>query len=316
VIPERLFSKISCYRSLVEELNLNGCDINDEGAVVVAVALTENTSLRKLCMIYNTTVTAAGWIECFQALMDSPALRLVKLDLSGNNIDDFGAALLARVLAKISTLDSFSLIESPFITSNGWSAFADVLQPSEASNLTELHLGRQLGLDFQRIAVDDDVVVCFASALAKNARLKIFRFLGYDISDSGWSALADALCDRSSIIDTYYSNHALQDFCCPRKHPDVLAPLLEMNNNENKAEVARRKILVHHFADIDASAHDVFGPMPTALLPTALSWIGRDHREYSMMFRYLKTTPWMFGTLTKPDGRDCAQCVDMHGLGL
>ncbi len=60
--------------SALVRLNLGGCDVNDEGAVLIAVALTGNTALKSLNMSsYRSdhSVTPAGWIRFFQLLLDS-----------------------------------------------------------------------------------------------------------------------------------------------------------------------------------------------------------------------------------------------------
>ena len=68
--------------------------------------------------------------------------------------------------------------------------------------------------------------------------------------------------------------------------------LLDMNRCKNKFEVARKKILASHFGDIDACVRTIFALMPVPTLPTALSWIGRDRREYSMMYHFLHSMSW------------------------
>ncbi len=49
-------------------------------------------------------------------------------------------------------------------------------------------------------------------ALADNNMLRKFGFShNTAVTDAGWMALRHLLCNRSSIIDTYHSNHTLEE---------------------------------------------------------------------------------------------------------
>lgn len=65
-----------------------------------------------------------------------------------------------------------------------------------------------------------------------------------------------------------------------------------MNCWNHNSNVAREKILMQHFADVNKSV-DIFGPMEVRVIPTALSWIGRDRLGYALMFHYLHSMPWL-----------------------
>jgi len=74
---------------------------------------------------------------------------------------------------------------------------------------------------------------------------------------------------------TYNSNHTLQylgDLI-----PDVLVPYSELNENKDKAEVARQKILQTHFSteDGDTSNIQMLLDMELKMLPSVITWIGR-----------------------------------------
>ena len=140
--------------------------------------------------------------------------------------------------------------------------------------------------------IDGSVIICFADALIGNTSLTALSLCGHQISDVGRRALANALCDTSSLVNTFNSNHTLQSFSYRSSLNGDLQSLLDMNECENKFEVAREKILATHFGDIGACVRTIFAPMPTPTLPTALSWIGRDRREYSMMYHFLHSMPW------------------------
>jgi hypothetical protein len=156
--------------------------------------------------------------------------------------------------------------------------------------LRVLNLGKTYNTPPQ---IDDSVIICFADALIGNTSLTTLSFVrhGLSLSEVGRLALANALCDKSSLVNTFLSNHTLQSISYYRS--DVygdLRSLLDMNECENKFEVARKKILANHFGDI--ACLRIFKTMPAPTLPTALSWIGRDQREYSMMYNFLQGMPW------------------------
>jgi hypothetical protein len=271
--------------SALEELDISGCYINDEGAVVIATALAGNASVTKLSMTHNQSITSAGWMECFR-LWTGRTTALVSLDLSYNSIDDAGAAMLSNIIGKMSTLLSLNLSGNRSMSSVGWCALADLLKPTVACKLKELTV-----LDLRGARYDDDVVVCYFNALVGNTSLEKMYFFGQVLSkESGFFAMYDALYDKRSIVGTYNSNHTLKKIVCGAvARREELGIALALNCKSDKAEVARKKILFHHLKDVE-DAVDVFGSMGARILPTALSWVGRDRNEYSMMFHVLKKT--------------------------
>jgi hypothetical protein len=273
------------------DLNISECEINDKGAFAIASALGENISLENLNMSRNRNISSSGWINCF-LVMRQHEIRLVDLNLSDNNIDDLGATMLVTILVKMSALESFRLCKMTSVSADGWREFADVLKPRSSSKLRVLYLGKPYNAPSQ---MDDSVIICFADALVGNTSLSELSLCNQWISDVGRRALFHTLCDKSSLVNTFLSNHTLQSIYYHRFYDAVtgdLKSLLAMNKCENKFEVARKKILANHFGDVGACVRRIFAPMPALILPTALSWIGRDRREYSMMYHFLHCMPW------------------------
>ena len=223
----------------MEELDFSGCHITNEGAVVIATALAGNASVKKLTMTHNQAISSDGWIEFFRLLADRET-SFVGLDLGYNCIDDAGAAKLTNILSKMSALVSLNLAFNRSITSTGWCALADLLKPTSAAKLKELTV-----LDLRGEQSDNDVVICYAEALAGNTSLEKLTFFGQVlVKESGWKALVKAL----------NTNHTLKKiFCSMSRRPEELGILLDMNENENKAEVAQKKIMMHHSSDEEKS---------------------------------------------------------------
>lgn len=107
------------------------------------------------------------------------------------------------------------------------------------------------------------------------------------------------LCDTTCIESIYSSNHTLDVLLLPfyfrgEDILDEIASSLEMNHNEDKAEVARQKILKHHFSGWSSTNVHVFTRMPEAVMPFAVGWIGRNNLGYSLMFNVVRDLPHLF----------------------
>jgi hypothetical protein len=65
------------------------------------------------------------------------------------------------------------------------------------------------------IQMNDNVIVSFARALANNNKLKQLLCDGFRqrVSLNGYAAFTRVLCNSSSILHTYRSNHTLVKLC-------------------------------------------------------------------------------------------------------
>ena len=108
------------------ELDLSGCNVSDEGASGIFLALAEIASLKKLILKHAREISSVGWVACFQHLLDSQS-ALEILNFEGNSIDDVGATVLASLLGShMSTVLTLNLIFNRSITTNGWRAFVNI----------------------------------------------------------------------------------------------------------------------------------------------------------------------------------------------
>ena len=138
------------------------------------------------------------------------------------------------------------------------------------------------------------------------------------ITRRGWTAVSNILCNKTSIMDTYNSNHTLQGLghIQNRNMPDdlVLDRLLSdlyLNENEDKVEVARQKILQTHFSgsgDDDTSKMQELLGMELEMMPSAIAWIGRPLSidwtgekvsGLSTMFNLMRRLPDLFDSTTQ-----------------
>ena len=210
----------------------------------------------------------------------------------------------------MSSIKHLGLNKNRLVTPVGWRALTGYLQHPNCS-LKELHLSDN--------EYNDDTMIVFTSALAHNKTLKSLRLGGYNedfdddeddyhmISRIGWEALSKLLCNKSSILDTYTSNHTLQElgYYIPDELADCLVPYLKLNKNKDKVEVARQKILHTHFSTEDgvSSKMQELFDMELEMIPTAIAWIGiltpigwngKSISGLSLMYNLIRRLPDLF----------------------
>ena len=80
----------------------------------------------------------------------------------------------------------------------------------------------------------------------------------------------------------------------------ILFSLLELNQNVNKHEVARTKILRSHFqgSDIDTNIDQTFIEMELKVLPVAVAWFAKDKLGLAGLHMLLQKMPTI---LSKPE---------------
>jgi hypothetical protein len=282
-----------CLRSPTStllELDVSCCRIVDAGAIEIADALANNSTLNKFTM-QNDRITAAGWVSFFNRLTNS-SCSLEELDLGYANINNKGAAKLVKLLASMITLHVLYL-DSNDITPNGWCAFARGLRTRSdgaRSRLKELCVsGNQ---------INEEAINSFARSLKTNTSLTNLRiYINDRLRNISLKAFTSVLCYGSSIERTYSSNHTLHtlSFAHTVRIPTKLARLLEINRNENKSAVANKKIIAYHFSSDEVDIQ-VFTGMAVPVLPRAVEWIGQDATGFNLMYH---VTRGILPTLTR-----------------
>ena len=268
---------------ILDELELADNNIDDDGAAKLFGRL-RNSPLGKLVMTGNDIITPEGWVTCFQLLVNSQT-TVKSLDLSSNNIDDEGAVLLSGLLTRLSTAQLF-LSNNIMVSANGWMSFADVLQSGSASKLNQLCIGSE-----DEAVINDAVIARFADVLTQNTCLESLEIYDDVMSSQGLITLANTLCDNSSIANICHSNHTLRKCSLNSGMPTgLVCSLLDMNSNDDKADVIRTKILLFYFSDIDNIGR-VFARIPVETMPHAFSWIGRDGLGFTTMYQILRNFP-------------------------
>ena len=264
--------------------------------------MANNATLKKLNMAGLLSIDSSGWIACFELLMNSRS-TLDELDCRGNSIDNEGAIALVNLVAGyLTTVESIDVSDNTNITHDGWCVFAQVIAPSSTSKLKILTIGNDWvdndHINFH-ILLNDEPMLDFIHALEGNTYLRELRvgtiYHPLHLLDNH---LISALCDATTIPSIYQSNHTLCDFDFENsgwEGDSDLNLLLDMNKDEDKNAVIRKKLLVRFFSDADNIGR-TFGTMITAIIPNAIGWISRDRDAlgYSIMFDLCRGMPELF----------------------
>jgi len=110
--------------------------------------------------------------------------------------------------------------------------------------------------------------------------------------------IRDILYNRSSIIDTYQSNHTLEKIC----EYDVsivsneVRSLLELNRNNTASVAARLKVLKAHFSDGNINP---FISMNCKVYPQAISWMAKDRQGLPLLYNFIRSMTVSFENVAR-----------------
>ena len=300
------FNSLRTRRAKLVKLAVSSNKVGNEGVAALGSLLRSMITLKTLNMnemansvIRADDITSQGWQALFTSMQDSN-LDLIELNLGNNSIDDDGLQLLVRLVStSMSSLKHLNLYDNRGVTPSGWQALTGYLQSPNFA-LEELHLYNN--------NVNDDTIIRFVELLAHNKALKClslddcFDDDGNDlITERGWEAISNLVCNKTSIMDTYTSNHTLHDISYTIPN-DRLESYLKLNQNEDKVEVARQKILQTHFSSKTPNIQELLD-MELVLMPTVIAWIGRPAHVgrrgvnvsgLSLMYNLMRRLPDLF----------------------
>jgi len=280
--------------SSVADIEFWNCGLTDETAIILSDALLGKNSLQKLNLAANPNITITGWGAVFDVLQ-SPSCLLENLRLyNGHTFSDVSLTYLTDCLAGNSTLKCLDLNMCEGITDYGWRSLGTVIENSN-STLEVINLSGN--------SISSDVLVSFANSMSNNKTLKGLYLGAYMQPDNPMvlaiNAAADSfarlICNESSIMDTYNSNHTLGYLIRPdlirdrsEDHipPRVLTPL-HLNRNDNKAVSARRKIIYSHFSGAELNMQP-FIDMDLEMFPHVIAWMARDEHGGSLLYQFLR----------------------------
>ena len=175
-----------------------------------------------------------------------------------------------------------------YVTSTGWMNFSSVLRnPTSALEVLKVWSG----------SINDEVMHSFADALASNNKLRelnVGKIPYTDITPDGYAAMTNLLCNKSSILNTFNSNHTLEmrsheseehessEFNDYRLWPNDISSLLKINRENSVSQAARLKIINTHFSGSEINMRP-FMEMNLSVRPYAVAWMAKDERVYELL---------------------------------
>jgi hypothetical protein len=212
---------------------------------------------------------------------------LEKLNLRDSQGEDPDSMMesLTDALAVNVNLKELHLFTCGSATPVGWQILATILRnPSSGLEI----------LDLTNNSINDDIMSTFAMALANNTKLKQLDISGRSmrgVTSIGYAAISRMLCDTSTILSTFNSNHTLEYIGWVYR--EDIKSLLTINREYSVSQAARIKIINSHFSGSDINTQ-VFSDMKLNIRPTAMSWMGRDNGSnggMNLMFQFLRREP-------------------------
>ncbi len=91
--------------------------------------------------------------------------------------------------------------------------------------------------------IDDEVAISYANALSHNKKLRSIILDDNDITPRGWAAFSRALCNKSSYVETYHSNHTVKEIGWHEDLPQDLELLLQLNRENSEGQAAQQKVV-------------------------------------------------------------------------
>eukprot|EP00984_Skeletonema_dohrnii_P026242 scaffold15567_cov74-Skeletonema_dohrnii-CCMP3373.AAC.2 len=256
-------------------LGLSGNSIGNEGLSAMVAALESCTGLERLDLYGNDFSLATAGLGSLSKWLQTVVLNLEHLNLQRCGINDEGLQALAK--GATNHCKDLNLSGNDSITALGLRYLSTSLQ-SDTCRLENLLIGS--------INLRDDGAEVLSRGLVGNKVLRCLLLSGdglgegeddIEISPAGWNHFETALCDTSSVNNTYLSNHTVQEFFDYSYDEDEeediqksVALYLQLNK-EHPQYAARCKILMNH-------THLDMAPLllwELKFLPLAVGWLER-----------------------------------------
>ncbi|KAL3765386.1 hypothetical protein ACHAWU_002304 [Discostella pseudostelligera] len=264
------------------ELRLIPSHVMDDLCVAIIVdAMIQNRTLISIEICENT-MEKAGWAIFCGYIFRSMTLECLRLD----NIHMFVFELtcVTQALAASQSIKQLDLNGITSLSPRAWRKFSKWLT-SPCVTITALSLAG--------CTINTRELLAIIRSLSVNTSISKLNLgeITSELTSECWKSISRLLCDATNIDNTYSSsNHTLYTLILPDHWSDVdeailgeIASLLYLNETENKAAVARRKVIDIHFAGEVTANHPLAG-LPETNLPHILSWLGRDELGFSALY--------------------------------
>ena len=268
----------------------------------------ENSNLTNLTIEFARDVENGGDLAIAAVLRSCPNMKqlwLEECNVTGEQLLPIVEAMRGHMLQDI-------YLGASRIGDTGCEAIATLLEHPNC-NIRKLLLSEN--------AIGNVGAIAIANSLVNNTKMKHLD-LSYNpmiIQDSAMNAFCDLLCNRSSIGDTYSSNHTLEELELPYQLPyhvrTHLKTLVDLNRGTDKIHVATKKILKYHpYIDMEPLfGWDAEGEHTLKALPNVIDWFAKaeegfplgelgeievkmniDRRKLSALYQFAKAMPLMF----------------------
>ena len=273
-------SVLGLKNTWLKHLNLSFYStVTDAVVSSLSGALMANNTLEELKLDHCPSVTPAAW-RSLSDVFCNPNTSLQTLYLENNAIDDTVVTSFAEKLMSNSSVKYLDISESSLpISHDAWREMARLLSHPGCS-LETLYIGYCHMNDNDAapdgMVIDDEALIILVNGLANNSRLQTLGIHNDSITSIGWNAVSNLLCNTASIQATLNSNHTLQEIWLYSVEgpPRELGALFEMNENEDKLEVARNKVIMHHSArSFELLSVERDGFEQQKLLPSTMAWL-------------------------------------------
>ena len=278
-------------------MNINhvgGRDMGVADAISLSLSnalLHHSTTLKTLNLSCVEGLTIAGWNSIMQRIGDCALLE--NLDLSMNGITDENIAALTNALVNNRSLREINLSLIGGVSEAGCTAFSALLRNPES--VLEI-------IDLSCNSVNDEVMQSFLDALVNNTKLKEFNVRMTSISSNGFAAFIHLLCNSTSIVTTYQSNHIIEKLWKKNDDdyddddldddpddernnttlPEDLMNLLRLNKENSPNEAARLKIINTHFSGSEINMQP-FMEINFSVRSHAIAWMAKDMHLYELL---------------------------------
>lgn len=271
---EAIFAALQSSRCMLAKLVVRDSTFSYAATLWLFAALLRHKTTIKTLSLSDLGICDAGWEALFQPLRD-PTFVLETLYLGCSSMTNEVLFALTSALTNNSRLKELILRENDDIID--LVLFSSVLRnPNSALKM----------LDLGFHPLDDRTLLSFAEALATNSRLKhLIWFDNTSVTSIGYGALVQLLCNKLSIMDTFLSNHILEEICfgdIEEKIPEDLVSLLKLNSENTASQAARLKIIQTHFRGPEINM-EPFMDLYLSVKPLAIAWMVRDNNGYPLM---------------------------------
>jgi hypothetical protein len=140
----------------------------------------------------------------------------------------------------------------------------------------------------------------FAEALANNNKLKELKVGHYnnDVTSAGYAAFTHILCNTSTILNTFDSNHTLAKLNVNGQNSlpqnQNLICLLKINRENSNSQAAWLKITRTHFGGSDINLQPFTG-IDASIHPDAIAWMAKgeyaNSDELTLVYQFIRAVP-------------------------